>query len=280
MLCKYNTIEINRLYLRTIFYNMASKKEILITNDDGIGADGIHVLAGVMRKYGNVTVVAPLCPQSGKSAALSLDTRLYLKQIKNESGYREYTFNGTPVDCIKIGINECWPEGQLPDLVVSGINHGANCSVASLYSGTLGACIEGTLYGIPSIGFSICTHAEHPDFSPITEYADTIMERFFTCPPEKGVYLNINFPPIPASQIRGIRMARRGKGMWVKEFDTYQEEDGSTYYLMAGHFENHEQDSSLGDHMKVKDGYISVVPHRIDTTDYGEMERMRGVWEK
>ena len=149
-------------------------REILITNDDGIVADGIHVLASIMRRYGNVTVVAPLHAQSGKSAALSLDTKLYLKQIKNEPGYREYTFNGTPVDCIKIGINECWPEGRLPDLVVSGINHGANCSVASLYSGTLGACIEGTVYGIPSIGFSICTHAEHPDFSPITEYADTI----------------------------------------------------------------------------------------------------------
>lgn len=161
-------------------------REILITNDDGIGADGIHVLASVMRRYGNVTVVAPLHAQSGKSAALSLDTKLYLKQIKNEPGYREYTFNGTPVDCIKIGINECWPEGRLPDLVVSGINHGANCSVASLYSGTLGACIEGTVYGIPSIGFSICTHAEHPDFSPITEYADTIMERFLACPPEKA----------------------------------------------------------------------------------------------
>ena len=77
-------------------------REILITNDDGIVADGIHVLASIMRRYGNVTVVAPLHAQSGKSAALSLDTKLYLKQIKNEPGYREYTFNGTPVDCIKI----------------------------------------------------------------------------------------------------------------------------------------------------------------------------------
>ena len=258
---------------------MTSRREILITNDDGIEAEGIHVLAGIMEKYGNVTVVAPLHPQSGKSAALSMDTRLYLNKILDTQGHREFTFNGTPVDCVKIGINECM-DGRLPDLVVSGINHGANCSVASLYSGTLGACIEGTVYGIPSIGFSICTHAEHPDFSPVTEYADTIMERFISCPPEKGIYLNINFPPIPASQVRGIRMARRGKGMWVKEFDSYKDENGNTYYLMAGHFENHEKDSSLGDHTKVKDGYISVVPHRIDTTDYGEMERMREVWEK
>ena len=90
----------------------SDKREILITNDDGIHADGIHVLASIMRRYGNVTVVAPLHAQSGKSAALSLDTKLYLKQVKDEAGYREYTFNGTPVDCVKIGINECWSDGR------------------------------------------------------------------------------------------------------------------------------------------------------------------------
>lgn len=254
-------------------------REILITNDDGIDAEGIHVLAGIMRRYGNVTVVAPLHPQSGKSAALSLDTRLYLRQVKDGPGLREYTFNGTPVDCVKIGINECWPEDRLPDLVVSGINHGSNCSVASLYSGTLGACIEGTVYGIPSIGFSICTHAEHPDFSPVTAFADTIMEKFFAFPPEKGIYLNINFPPIPASEIKGIRMARRGYGRWVKEFDTYKDEEGRPFYLMAGYFEDHEKEGSIGDHTIVRDGYITIVPHRIDTTDYNEVERLSKAWE-
>lgn len=273
----------NNLYLQTIFFirYMSSKpREILITNDDSIEAEGIHVLAGIMRRYGNVTVVAPLLPQSGKSAALSLDTKLYLRQVRNEPGLREYTFNGTPVDCIKIGINECWPEGCLPDLVVSGINHGSNCSVASLYSGTLGACIEGTVYDIPSIGFSICTHDPHPDFSPVTAFADTIMDKFLACPPEKGVYLNINFPPIPASEVKGIRMARRGYGRWVKEFDSCQDEEGRPFYLMAGYFENHEKEGSIGDHMMVRGGYITIVPHRIDTTDYSEVERLRKVWEQ
>lgn len=264
--------------MRTIFYNMRSKREILITNDDGIEAEGIHVLAGLMRKYGNVTVVAPLLHQSGKSAALSLDTRLYLEQVKDEPGLREFTFNGTPVDCVKIGINECFPDG-LPDLVVSGINHGSNCSVASLYSGTLGACIEGTVYDIPSIGFSLSSHDPHPDFSPVTEYADTIMERFIACPPEKGIYLNINFPAIPASEIRGIRMARRGYGRWIHEFDVCKDENGRKYFFMAGHFENLEQEGSIGDHWLVYNKYISVVPHRIDTTDYSEVERLRNTWE-
>ena len=209
---------------------MRSTREILITNDDGIDAEGIHVLAGIMAGYGNVTVVAPLHPQSGKSAALSMDTPLYLKQVKDEPGLREYTFNGTPVDCVKIGINECFPKGELPDIVVSGINHGANCSVASLYSGTLGACIEGTVYEIPSIGFSLCTHKPHPDFSP------------------------------------------------VLEFDTHYDENGGKYFMMAGHFENHEKEGSDGDHWLVYHKYITVVPHRVDTTDYAEMERLGRVW--
>ena len=230
---------------------MRSTREILITNDDGIEAEGIHVLAGIMAKYGNVTVVAPLHPQSGKSAALSMDTPLYLKQIKDEPGYREYTFNGTPVDCVKIGINECFPKGELPDIVVSGINHGANCSVASLYSGTLGACIEGTVYEIPSIGFSLCTHKPHPDFSPVLRYADSIIEKFLAFPP---------------------------RGRWVEEFDTHYDENGGKYFMMAGHFENHEKEGSDGDHWLVYHKYITVVPHRVDTTDYAEMERLGRAW--
>lgn len=258
---------------------MRPTREILITNDDGIEAEGIHVLAGIMAGYGNVTVVAPLHPQSGRSAALSLDTPLYLEQIKDGPGMREYTFNGTPVDCVKIGINECYPEGELPDLVVSGINHGSNCSVAALYSGTLGACIEGTVYDIPSIGFSINTHTEHPDFSPVTKYAGVILDKFLQNPPEKGIYLNVNFPAIPADEVKGIRMARRGYGRWVKEFDTHYDENGRKYFLMAGHFENLEKDGTIGDHWIVHDKYISIVPHRVDTTDYSELERLRKVWE-
>ena len=232
---------------------MRSTREILITNDDGIEAEGIHVLAGIMAKYGNVTVVAPLHPQSGKSAALSMDTPLYLKQVKDEPGYREYT--------------------------VSGINHGANCSVASLYSGTLGACIEGTVYEIPSIGFSLCTHKPHPDFSPVLRYADSIIEKFLAFPPDKDTYLNVNFPAIPADEILGIRMARRGRGRWVEEFDTHYDENGGKYFMMAGHFENHEKEGSDGDHWLVYHKYITVVPHRVDTTDYAEMERLGRAWE-
>ena len=129
--------------------------------------------------------------------------------------------------------------------------------MASLYSGTLGACIEGTVYEIPSIGFSLCTHKPHPDFSPVLKYAGTIIEKFLEFPPDKDTYLNVNFPAIPADEILGIRMARRGRGRWVEEFDTHYDEN---------------------DHWLVYHKYITVVPHRVDTTDYAEMERLGRAW--
>ena len=256
---------------------MVSTREILISNDDGIDAKGIHLLCRIMMKYGNVTAVAPLHPQAGKSAALSLGENLYLEKVHEEPGLRMFTFSGTPVDCVKAGINECYG-GRRPDILVSGINHGSNCSVASLYSGTLGACIEGTVYGIPSIGFSINTHESDPDFSPVTAYADTIMEKFLSCPPVPGVYLNVNFPAVPAEEVKGIRMARRGQGIWLEEFDKATDAEGRPCYIMAGYFRNLEEEGSIGDHMLVHGKYISVVPHKLDNTDYGEIERLSAEW--
>ncbi len=253
-------------------------REILITNDDSIHAEGIHVLAQIMQNYGNVTVVAPSEPQSGKASALSLGCRLYLTKIKEDNGYREFTLNGTPVDCVKAALNECYEGGRLPDIIVSGINHGSNCSVAALYSGTLGACIEGTIYEIPSMGFSINTHSEHPDFSPVTRYAPAIIDNFIDNPPAPGIYLNVNFPDITAEEVKGIKIARRGLGRWVEEFDHETDEKGQDSLVMRGHFEDGEKDSSIGDHRIVHEGYISIVPLKIDHTDYAEMARMTKEW--
>ena len=144
---------------------MNNPKEILVVNDDGFRAKGLQVLTQMLREFGNVTVVAPYEAQSGKSASLTLDRPLVIDKIVNEPATEElgslriYTLTGTPVDCAKMGINGFKLEGHMPDLLVSGINHGSNASSASLYSGTLGAATEGTLYGIPSIGLSINTHA-------------------------------------------------------------------------------------------------------------------------
>lgn len=261
------------------------KREILAINDDGFRAKGIHVLAQLLREYGNVTVVAPFEPQSGRSVSLTLDKPLMIdrpaveKSTDTLGSLRVYTLSGTPADCAKLGINIFLHEGRLPDLLVSGINHGSNASSASIYSGTLGAAAEGTLYGIPSVGFSVNTHDESPDFEGAIHYGRQILDRVLADGLRKGIYLNVNFPAIPKEQIRGIRMARQGAGRWVREFDHRVTLRGRHYFWMVGEFEDEEAVGTTdADHHVVNAGYVSIVPHRIDTTDYEEMERLQQLW--
>jgi len=265
--------------------NSNPPKEILVVNDDGFRARGIQALAQMLREFGNVTVVAPYEAQSGKSASLTLDKPLMIDWPVREpatetlGSLRVYTLTGTPVDCAKMGINGFKNEGHLPDLLVSGINHGSNASAASIYSGTLGATIEGTLYDIPSVGLSINTHNEDPDFTAVLHYSRLIVRRVLDDGLRRGIYLNVNFPALPLSQIRGIRMARQGMGRWIKEYDHRVTQRGKHYFWMVGEFEDQEAVGTPdADHHLVDAGYISIVPHTIDTTAYDEVERLSKLW--
>ena len=175
-------------------------REILICNDDSISAKGIREVAQLMRQYGDVTVVAPKYQQSAKGASITMDSKFYLEFLGSEEpteelgGIRYYCMNGTPVDCTKMGINMFIDEGRIPDMFISGINHGANFSIASLYSGTLGAAAEAAVYQIPSIGLSLCD-MDCDDFSTVLYYIPEIMEQFIANPPKNGTYLNINALP-------------------------------------------------------------------------------------
>ena len=228
--------------------------EILVTNDDGYSAKGINVLANLLLKYGNVTVIAPEKAQSGMSVALSLAYKVRFHKIseKEENGRRLRIY-------------------------ASGINHGSNASAASIYSGTLGAATEGSIYGIPSVGLSLSTDLKDPDFSHIGPYIEKVIENTIACPPKKGVYLNVNFPYLKRDEIKGFKFAKQGMGMWIKEFHPSREEGEEELYYMTGEFLDTDS-SDIADHKVVSEGYISVVPHNIDTTDYAEMERLRLTW--
>ncbi len=262
---------------------MLNKKlKILVTNDDGYRAKGINVLKDLISAYGDVTVIAPYEPQSGKSSSLTLDRPLRLEYMERKAGLNgnsidTYTLTGTPADCIKMAMNTVFSRDNKPDILVSGINHGSNASIASLYSGTLGAAAEATVYGVPSIGLSINTHNPNADFSPVEYYLETIISKFIQYPPCEGVYLNVNFPNMPAEEIKGIHFASQGKGMWINEYERRIDPHGKPYYWMAGEFLDTET-SRYGDHHVVQNGYISIVPHKVDTTDYNEMERMSRDW--
>ncbi|MBO4570553.1 MAG: 5'/3'-nucleotidase SurE [Bacteroidales bacterium] len=262
-------------------------REILITNDDGIDARGIHFLAGMMRHYGNVTIVAPKVPQSAKSAALTLHTPMYLEKAGESEGYRMFTLTGTPVDCVKMGMRLFLEEGRTPDLLMSGINHGTNASVATIYSGTLGATAEGCIYGVPSIGFSIDTHDPEADFSVVARFGPGILDEALEKGLPKGTYLNINFPNIAPAEVQGIRVTRMGRGRWVREYDPETDSEGRDCYVMRGIFENLEDSYKVpapgegitGDHVALKANYIAITPVRLDSTDYEAADEIVRSWK-
>ncbi len=256
--------------------------EILITNDDGYTSKGINVITKLLSEYGNITVVAPHEGQSGMSSALSIGKplRLYdISQRQNGNGNKisRYALTGTPVDCVKMAMNKFYTRRK-PDLLVSGINHGSNTSAGSLYSGTLGGCVEGTIYGIPSIGLSLDTHNPDADFSVVEQHFGTILDNYFRHPVLNGTYLNINFPDISAEDVKGIKFTSQGKGMWIKEFNERKDPYGQDYYWMTGEFLDKEA-SEQGDHKFLERGYITIVPHKVDTTDYSFLETLSETWK-
>ena len=268
---------------------------ILITNDDGYQAKGIKVLVDIMKQYGEVTVIAPKHHQSGMSMAVSLG----LKQIAHKDmGNGWHYIDATPASCVKFGLNTLFLN-NFPDVVISGINHGSNASSASCYSGTLGAAAEAALNGIPAIGVSLDTLHPDADFSAVKEYFGDIFEKLMQQSPRYGVYYNVNFPDIPASEIKGTRAGYQGKGRWVREFKEWDAkhyakygltpemlgqssnpalEEGEDLYMMVGDFENDPRNTSEADHLLVSDGYISITAHNIDCTDYEEFKRLSEIF--
>lgn len=266
---------------------------ILITNDDGYNSKGIKVLAEIMKEFGEVTVIAPKTHQSGMSMAVSLG----FKQIAHKDlGNGWHYVDATPASCVKFGLNTIFLD-KFPDVVVSGINHGSNAATASCYSGTLGAAEEGALNGIPAIGVSIDTLHPDADFSGVEKYFGEIFKKIMAdLPTRHGVYYNVNFPDIPADRIKGARVGYQGMGRWVREFKEWDTthyakygltpemlgqssnpvlEEGEDLYMMVGDFLDDPRNSDEADHRLVKDGYISIVAHNVDCTDYEEIERLR-----
>ena len=237
---------------------------ILITNDDGWGAKGLSTLIQTMRLLGNVTVVAPDGPRSGQSNAISVLKPLRLNKISQEPGLTVYTTNGTPTDCIKLGIHELFPDSQ-PDLVVSGINHGDNGMVNVIYSGTMGAVFEGCERGIPSIGFSLCDHNLDADFSFFQPHILRLTKAILALPKREFMCWNINCPVGP---VKGARITRHCHGYWDKEYKKYTDPTGGTFYMLTGNFVNTEPEATDTDQYANAHGYISVTPTTIDMTDF------------
>src|SRR5512135_741259 len=176
-----------------------SDKLILVTNDDGLYAEGLRTLLEVMEEFGKIVLVSTIESMSGMSQALTVKTPLRVKLLEENEKRRIYTCNGTPTDSIKLAVNQLLE--RKPDWVVSGINHGANASVSVLYSGTMAAAIEGCLYGINSVGFSLNDFSREADFSICKKYIRLVMEKLSAESLPPGVCLNVNIPAVPEKDI-------------------------------------------------------------------------------
>lgn len=244
-----------------------NKPLILITNDDGHDAKGIEILTKLMMQIGDVVVVAPDGPRSAQSNALTVTHPIRFKFLEEKEGLKRYSCTGTPTDCVKLALNEI-VERQ-PDLLVSGINHGSNAAINVIYSGTMGAVLEGCENGVLSIGFSICDYAYDADFTKFEPFILNIARTAL----EKGLphatCLNVNSPK---GDIAGVRVVRQCDGRWAKEFAKRSDPQGRSYFWLTGHFENHEPEATDTDEWALSQGYISIVPTKIDLTAYDAME--------
>lgn len=243
---------------------MKKKPLILVTNDDGITAPGIRKLIQVMKQLGDVVVVAPDSPQSGKGHAITLDTTLYVRKFKTEdTSDREFECSGTPADCVKLGIKEVLK--QKPDLCVSGINHGSNASINVIYSGTMSAAIEAGIEGVPSIGFSLLDYDWDANFEGLEEFVKKIAINVLENGLPDGVVLNVNFPKISENPYKGIKICRQARANWNEKFDKRVNPMGKEYYWLTGVFENLDGGEDT-DEFALENNYISVVPILFDLT--------------
>ena len=233
---------------------------ILATNDDGIHADGLRALADAIRPLGEVTVIAPDREQSATSHSLTLHRPLRIRKVAEGI----LSVDGTPTDCVLLGVHGF--SKQPPTLVVSGINHGPNMGNDVLYSGTVAAASEGAFLGIPSIAFSLATW-EPADFAPAGQVAAALVRLLLQRGLRPGTCLNVNIPPVPFAEIRGVRVARLGKRVFRDVIVEKTDPRGKSYYWIGGENPTWEPDEASDFHA-VSNGYVAVTPLSFELTDY------------
>ncbi len=250
-----------------------SKPLILVTNDDSVHAKGIASLIEMVKPLGEVVVVAPSEPQSGMSHAITVKVPIRYRKIPRTDDVTMYACSGTPVDSVKMAMSELLP--RTPDLLVSGINHGSNASVSVVYSGTMAAAIEGCLYDVPSIGFSLLDFSEDADFSASILYGRRIAQNVLENGLPVQTCLNVNFPAVESKEIKGVKICRQAKGVWREEFEKRVDPRESEYFWLTGMFQNDENGSTDTDEWALTNKYVSVVPVHIDLTDYKALDLLK-----
>ncbi len=255
---------------------MSKKPLILVTNDDGISAPGIRALIDVMTEIGDVVVVAPDSPQSAMGHAITINSTLHLNRVSAPNALvTEYSCSGTPVDSVKLAVNEILK--RKPDLCVSGINHGSNSSINVIYSGTMSAVVEAGIEGIQAIGFSLSDYDWNADFETIKPFIKKITLQVLANKLPEGTVLNVNFPKLKREDIKGIKICRQAKAIWMEKFDKRKTPQGKDYYWLTGEFVNLDKGEDT-DEWALSNGYISIVPVQYDLTAHHAIQHLNS-WD-
>jgi 5'-nucleotidase len=240
---------------------------ILLSNDDGYFAPGLAALAQVLSRIADVTVVAPERDRSGASNSLTLDRPLTLR--KAPSGF--YYVNGTPTDCVHLAVTGMLAE--LPDMVISGVNHGANMGDDTIYSGTVAAATEGFLLGIPAMAVSL-VGVSQGHYETAARVAAQMVERFEKKPIAQPCLLNINVPDVPFDALRGTTVTRLGKRHKAEPVVKSQSPRGETVYWVGA--AGGAQDAGPGtDFHALANGQVSITPLQIDLTHFAQLDAMQ-----
>lgn len=236
---------------------------ILVTNDDGIYAPGIAALKAEMERLGEVTVVAPDVERSAAGHSITIDKPLRLRKVYVGEVFLGYGADGSPVDCVKLGVKEVIRGA--PDLVVSGINIGANVGINVLYSGTVSAALEGAILGHISVAVSMAGTMK-PDFTGAAAVARKVISQILEHDPPRGSLFNVNFPDRSIADLKGIAVAPQATVSYEDVFVMRKDPRGGTYFWMTGNI-HQAQVMPETDVAKLADGFVTITPLQYDLTD-------------
>lgn len=259
------------------FIDHTVKRIILVTNDDGIHARGIHVLASCLPADVDIYLVAPEYPHSGQSSAITVKDPLRITPHPEYStaSIKAFSVNGTPVDCVKLALHTILP--STPQMIVAGINHGSNAGTSVIYSGTMGAVFEGCMQDIPSVGFSLLDHSASADFSRCLPYVKDISAKVLDKGLPHNVCLNVNFPR--DVEIKGAKVVASAQSHWTDEYEEYTDPHGKKFYLLTGDLLNEEPDNEGTDLYWLDRNYCTIVPVTPDQNKVDAIPAVKGVVE-
>lgn len=245
-----------------------NKPLILITNDDGYNSNGISTLLDVASKIGDVYVVAPDRNRSAVSHSITIHEEISIEKIDKQ----KFKCSGTPVDCVKLALDKILP--SKPDLCLSGINHGSNHSINTVYSGTLHGAMEGTIHGINSISFSHLSYDSEKKLDGYEYFIKKIIEDVLTFGLPDNLTLNINIPDIQEKLIKGIKICNQSQGFWKEDYKFNYLKNEKKFYTVTGDFI--EDDTNIdGDSWALKNNFISAVAVKIDCSFSKAMSKIK-----